>query len=118
MIEYFLRPIRACFFVRYSGTDRGGADPELAPKDFIAGIIKARLYLARCNAITISDAGVYRNLRRNGLSRLPGGTRVTMQRLIDEKGRELDEKMKKSDGSIKYAKPGKSNILLSSASSH
>ena len=35
----------------------------------------------------------------------------TMQELIDEKGKELDEKMKKSDGSIKYAKPGRSDIL-------
>jgi hypothetical protein len=33
-------------------------------------------YLARCHGIKISDAGVYRILRRNGLSRLPGGTRV------------------------------------------
>ncbi len=33
-------------------------------------------YLARYHAITISDAGVYRILRRNGLSRLPSGTRV------------------------------------------
>ena len=33
-------------------------------------------YLARYHAITISDAGVYRILRRHGLSRLPGGARV------------------------------------------
>ncbi len=33
-------------------------------------------YLARYHGIKISDAGVYRILRRNGLSRLPGGTRV------------------------------------------
>jgi len=33
-------------------------------------------YLERYHGIRISDAGVYRILRRNGLSRLPGGTRV------------------------------------------
>jgi hypothetical protein len=31
--------------------------------------------------------------------------------LMQEKGKELDESMKKSDGSIKYAKPGRSDIL-------
>jgi transposase-like protein len=40
------------------------------------GPIRIVWYLARYHAITISDAGVYRILRRNGLSRLPGGTRV------------------------------------------
>jgi transposase InsO family protein len=33
-------------------------------------------YLARYHGIKISDAGVYRILRRHGLSRLPGRTRV------------------------------------------
>ena len=40
------------------------------------GPIRIVWYLARYHAITISDAGVYRILRRNGLSRLPGGTGV------------------------------------------
>jgi transposase len=40
------------------------------------GPIRIVWYLARYHAVTISDAGVYRILRRNGLSRLPGGTRV------------------------------------------
>ena len=40
------------------------------------GPIRIVWYLARYHAITISDAGVYRILRRHGLSRLPGGTRV------------------------------------------
>ena len=40
------------------------------------GPIRIVWYLARYHAITISEAGVYRILRRNGLSRLPGGTRV------------------------------------------
>ena len=35
----------------------------------------------------------------------------TMQELQEEQGKELDEKMKKNDGSIKYAKPGRSDIL-------
>jgi ribosome recycling factor len=35
----------------------------------------------------------------------------TMQELTDEAAKELDEKTKKSEGSIKYAKPGKSDIL-------
>ncbi|PTM51505.1 hypothetical protein C8P69_110173 [Phreatobacter oligotrophus] len=33
-------------------------------------------YLARYHTIKLSDAGVYRILKRHGLSRLPGGTRV------------------------------------------
>jgi len=35
----------------------------------------------------------------------------TMEELTKEKEKELDEKMKNSDGSIKYAKPGRSDIL-------
>jgi hypothetical protein len=35
----------------------------------------------------------------------------TMQELTEDAEKELDEKVKKSDGSIKYAKPGKSEIL-------
>lgn len=45
-------------------------------KTYRLGPIRIVWYLARYHAITISDAGVYRILRRNGLSRLPGGTRV------------------------------------------
>jgi len=45
-------------------------------KTYRLGPIRIVWYLARCHAITISDAGVYRILRRHGLSRLPGGTRV------------------------------------------
>lgn len=33
-------------------------------------------YMSRYHAITISDACIYRILKRNGLSRLPGGIRV------------------------------------------
>jgi transposase InsO family protein len=45
-------------------------------KTYRLGPIRIVWYLARYHAITISDAGVYRILRRNGISRLPGGTRV------------------------------------------
>jgi hypothetical protein len=34
-----------------------------------------------------------------------------MQELTDDAEKKLDEKVKKIDGSIKYAKPGKSDIL-------
>ena len=40
------------------------------------GPIRIVWYLARYHDIKISDAGVYRILRRNGLNRLPRGTRV------------------------------------------
>lgn len=40
------------------------------------GPIRIVWYLARYHAIKISDAGVYRILRRHGLNRLPRGTRV------------------------------------------
>lgn len=40
------------------------------------GPIRIVWYLARYHAIKISDAGVYRVLRRHGLNRLPRGTRV------------------------------------------
>ena len=45
-------------------------------KTYHLGPMRIVWYLARYNAITISDAGVYRILKRHGLSRLPGGTRV------------------------------------------
>ena len=40
------------------------------------GPIRIVWYLARYHNIKISDAGVYRILKRNGLSKLPSGTRV------------------------------------------
>ncbi len=40
------------------------------------GPIRIVWYLDRYHEIKISDAGVYRILKRNGLNRLPGGTRV------------------------------------------
>jgi transposase InsO family protein len=40
------------------------------------GPIRIVWYLERYHGIRISDAGVYRILKRNGLNRLPGGTRV------------------------------------------
>lgn len=40
------------------------------------GPIRIVWYLARYHDIKISDAGVYRILRRHGLSKLPRGTRV------------------------------------------
>ena len=40
------------------------------------GPIRIVWYLERYHGIKISDAGVYRILRRNGLNRLPGGTRM------------------------------------------
>ncbi len=40
------------------------------------GPIRTVWYLARCQGIKISEAGVSRILRRNGVSRLPRGTRV------------------------------------------
>ena len=40
------------------------------------GPIRIVWYLERYHGIRISDAGVYRILRRNGLNRLPRGTRV------------------------------------------
>ena len=40
------------------------------------GPIRIVWYLARYHGIKISDAGVYRILKRNGLNRLPPGTRV------------------------------------------
>ena len=45
-------------------------------KTYHLGPMRIVWYLARYHAITISDAGVYRILKRHGLSRLPGGTRV------------------------------------------
>jgi transposase InsO family protein len=40
------------------------------------GPIRIVWYLERYHGITISDAGVYRTLRRHGLNRLPRGTRL------------------------------------------
>ena len=40
------------------------------------GPIRIVWYLARYHSIKISDAGVYRILKRNGLNRLPRGTRM------------------------------------------
>ena len=40
------------------------------------GPVRIVWYLERYHSIKISDAGVYRFLRRNGLNRLPRGTRV------------------------------------------
>ena len=40
------------------------------------GPIRIVWYLARYHDIKISDAGVYRILKRNGVSRLPRGTRM------------------------------------------
>ena len=40
------------------------------------GPLRIVWYLARYHAIKLSDAGVHRILKRHGLSRLPGGTRV------------------------------------------
>lgn len=45
-------------------------------KTYCLGPIRIVCYLARYHAIIISDAGVYRILRRNGLNQMPGGTRV------------------------------------------
>lgn len=45
-------------------------------KTYHLGPMRIVWYLARYHAITISDAGVYRILKRHGLNRLPGGTRV------------------------------------------
>lgn len=58
-------------------------------KTYRLGPIRIVWYLARYQAITISDAGVYRILRRNGLSRLPGGTRSTFYILDDLLARRL-----------------------------
>ncbi|WP_143151098.1 helix-turn-helix domain-containing protein, partial [Agrobacterium pusense] len=40
------------------------------------GPMRISWYMSRYHAVTISDACIYRILKRNGLSRLPGGTRV------------------------------------------
>ena len=40
------------------------------------GPIRIVWYLERYHAIKVSDAGVYRTLKRHGLNRLPRGTRV------------------------------------------
>ena len=56
--------------------------PEIVAKvlhlrrNYHLGPIRIVWYLARYHGIRISDAGVYRILRRHGLNRLPRGTRV------------------------------------------
>lgn len=45
-------------------------------RNYHLGSIRIVWYLARHHGIKISDAGVCRILRRNGLNRLPSGTRV------------------------------------------
>ena len=56
--------------------------PEVAEKvlhlrrNYHLGPMRIVWYLARYHGIRISDAGVYRILKRNGVSRLPRGTRV------------------------------------------
>jgi len=56
--------------------------PEIVEKvlhlrqNYHLGPIRIVWYLARYHGIKISDAGVYRILKRHGLSRLPRGTRV------------------------------------------
>lgn len=57
-------------------------DPQIVEKvlhlrkTYHLGPMRIVWYLARYHAIAISDAGVYRILKRHGVSRLPGGTRV------------------------------------------
>ena len=62
----------------------------------------------------VDDQGLDNSVQNEGskpdvLKKEPG--EKSLQELTDEKGKELDESMKKSDGSIKYAKPGRSDIL-------
>ncbi|NGO56084.1 transposase [Mesorhizobium camelthorni] len=45
-------------------------------KTYHLGPMRIVWYLSRYHAVTISHAGVYRILKRHGLSRLPSGTRV------------------------------------------
>ena len=45
-------------------------------KTYHLGPARIMWYLARYHGIKISDATIYRILKRNGLNRLPGGTRV------------------------------------------
>ena len=44
-------------------------------RDYHLGPIRIVWYLERYHGLKISDAGVYRILKRNGVNRLPGGTR-------------------------------------------
>jgi transposase len=50
------------------------------PSKYHLGSIRIVYYLARYHGITISDAGVTRILRRNGVGRLPLGMRLVAQR--------------------------------------
>jgi transposase len=56
--------------------------PEIVEKilylrrEYHLGPIRIVWYLERYHSIKISDAGVYRILKRNGLNRLPRGTRM------------------------------------------
>ena len=83
---------------RHAYTDRGAAGlanarsvphshPNKTPAEVVEKVIHLRRkyhlgpirivwYLERYHGITISDAGVYRILKHNGLNRLPGGTRM------------------------------------------
>jgi hypothetical protein len=45
-------------------------------RDYHLGPIRIVWFLERYHGLKISDAGVYRILKRNGVTRLPGGTRV------------------------------------------
>ena len=45
-------------------------------RNYHLGPIRIMWYLERYHGIKLSDAGIYRILKRNGLNRLPGGTRV------------------------------------------
>lgn len=45
-------------------------------REYHLGPIRIVWYLERYHGLRISDAGVYRILKRNGVNRLPGGTRV------------------------------------------
>ena len=64
-----------------------GSHPNQTPDDVVEKVLHLRRkyhlgpirivwYLARYHGINISDAGVYRILKRNGLNRLPRGTRL------------------------------------------
>jgi hypothetical protein len=45
-------------------------------KEYHLGPLRIVWYLERYHGLKISDAGVYRILKSNGVNRLPGGTRL------------------------------------------